>query len=71
MFRDGDTPKALVDSKQYKVERVSNTDSKDYGWMSGAEAKELLKGFHYEEMVLGDGMWWSNSVKYGYTVTER
>jgi len=69
-FNDGDTSKVLDDNTFYTVKRISlHGDDKNYGNMSGKDAKELIKGFHYEELVPGDGMWVKDGSKYSFDVT--
>ena len=70
-FKDGDTPKVLDKNATYKVEKISIGRGKDenYGNLQGSDVIPLLKGFHYEEMVPGDGMWYKDGVKYGFSVT--
>ena len=70
MFRDGDTPKVLVDNKYYRVDKVTADSIISAGTMCGLDVKAVIKGFHFEEMVPGDGMWYKNSVKYAYSVEE-
>lgn len=72
-FKDGDTPKVLDDGASYRVKQISSAEGKDkdYGYMSGKEAKEIIKGFHYEELFPGEGMWYKNGVKYAYDIVKR
>jgi len=73
-FKDGDTPKAIDDNETYEVIKVSLDDNKDanMGFMSGKDAKSILKDCKYEEMVPGDGMWYKRGVStYGYTLKKK
>ena len=57
-------------NKKYKVTRISldgNKDS-DFGVLTGAELKSVLKGFHFEDVIPGDGMWFKTGLKYGFDV---
>lgn len=57
-FRDGDTASVLQDKVLYRITRENrNGSSRDYGTMTGADAKIMLKDYQYEELVPGDGMW--------------
>lgn len=70
-FSNGDTPKSLSDTSYYTVKKIALDDSKDadYGSMIGSDAKLVLKGFHYEELFPGEGMWYSDKIKtYGFDV---
>ena len=69
-FKDGDTSDALIDNAFYKVIRWSTNTSRDYGVMTGADAKLMLKGYQYQQLGIGDGMWFhkSGNSRFGYDV---
>lgn len=73
-FKDGDTPRVLDDNATYEVTKISLDDSKDanYGTMNGADAKLIIKGCKYEEIVPGDGMWYKSGVSnYAYDIKRK
>lgn len=69
-FKNGDTPKVLNDSATYRVKKISvgKSSDSDYGNLRGEDAKGVLKGFHYEELFAGQGMWYKDGVGYGFDV---
>ena len=70
-FKDGDTPKTLDRDGYYKITKISeyeNIPDEDYGTMIGSDAQLVLKGFHYEEILEGDGMWYKRGASYGFDV---
>lgn len=72
-FKNGDTASALKDTASYRVVRENrNGTYRDYGVMTGADAKQMLKDYQYEELVPGDGMWYRKGgrVAFGYSVEE-
>ena len=73
MFKDGDTPKSIDSKATYHIKKISLDDSKDsdYGKNSGEDTKAILKGFHYEEIIPGEGMWYKNGATYAFDVKKE
>ena len=69
-FKDGDTPKVIDVNAYYRVEKYTSNGKpdSDYGSMIGSDVKDILKGFHYEELFDGEGMWYKSRAAYGYYV---
>jgi hypothetical protein len=72
-FKDGDTPKVIDIKAIYTMKKIALDDSKDadYGQLSGTDVKDMLKGFHYEELFPGEGMWYKTGVNYGYDIRRK
>ena len=62
-----------IDSKKnYRVKRYNTVQiDSDYGILPGADVKRILKGCTYECFPWEtEGMWFSKSGRFGYTVQE-
>lgn len=65
-FKDGDTPKVLSDTREYRLIKESDKGASDAGMLPGSDVKSVLKGFKF------NGLFWENpNVKYIYEVREK
>lgn len=67
--RHMDTPRSLDKNGYYQVEKWGS-DGKvaDYDVNNYKDTVGLIKGYHYEELVPGDGMWVKPGSKYSFSV---
>lgn len=69
ILHDGDTPKKLPKNFYYEVEKWDNSGLVgNYGRLSYSDTIGLLRGFHYDELFPGDGMWNRAGCNYSYSV---
>lgn len=69
ILHDGDTPRKLPKDLYYEVDKWdTNGLVGKYGRLSYKDTVGTLRGFHYEELVPGDGMWIKTGCKYAYSV---
>ena len=68
ILKDGATPRHLPKEYHYEVSRWDNVGSRNYGRLSYSDTVATLRGFHYEELVPGDGMWVRPKTSYAYSV---
>lgn len=69
ILKPGDTPRKLPKDYHYEVEKWGNDGLIGiYGRLNYADTIATLRGFHYEELVPGDGMWINSKVNYAYSV---
>ena len=68
ILKDGDTPRKLPKDLYYEIERWDSNGCSKYGRLNYTDTVGLIKGFHYEELVPGDGMWVNPSCSYYYSV---
>lgn len=59
----------IYNDRRYSVEKYAISESNDanYGILSGADVKRLLKGYTYEEEM---EMWFSPKAQIGYSIIE-
>ncbi len=57
-------------NKNYRVWKYNNNSDSDLGILTGEDVKKLLKGYKYEELLPGMGMWYSEGGRIAYDVKE-
>jgi hypothetical protein len=68
-LKNGDTPRKLPKDGRYLIQKWG-TDGLvgDYGELGYADTVATLRGFHYEELFPGEGMWAKPGIRYMYSV---